>query len=222
MAFRCQEQNETVPTEDDAQNASEADARRSVSVLKTMDTQKKMRLLSQAALDDALDWHMESGCAYHIISAGDVDSLTYLRHIVRQQRCDYVLLSTWCMALADAQEMRTWVERGFVKRFDFYVGEIFKNGYRGCRDELDSICALTGGRTARFRNHSKLMCVYGESFDCVIESSANVDTNPRTEQTCITVSTELADFYKAYFDGVNDFDGGYKEWRPWTRGTSTP
>lgn len=122
MAFRCQGQSEPVPAEDDAQNASEADTRRSVSVLKTMDTQKKMRLLSQAALDWQLDWHMEPGCAYHIISAGDVDSLTYLRHIVRQQRCTYVLLSTWCMALADAQEMRTWVERGFVKRFDFYDG----------------------------------------------------------------------------------------------------
>lgn len=194
-----------------------ADERRTVGVFKTMGVQRKMRLLSEAALDDALDWHFEQGMAYHIISAGDVDSLTYLRHVVRQQRCDYVLLSTWCMAVADAQEMLSWVERGIVGRFDFYVGEIFKNGYRGCRDVLDEICRIGGGRTARFRNHSKLMVVYGERFDCAIESSANVDTNPRTEQTCITVDSGLCDFYKEYFDGINDFDGNYKEWKPWTR-----
>lgn len=192
-----------------------ADSGRTVSVFKTMDTQKKMRLLSEAALDDALDWHFEEGTAYHIISAGDVDSLTYLRHILKQQRAKYVLIATWCMALKDAEEMERWIERGLVGRFDFYVGEIFKDGYRGCREVLDRICAIGGGRSARFRNHAKLMVIYGERFDCVIESSANVDTNPRTEQTCITVNTGLCDFYKSYFDGINDFDGGYKEWEPW-------
>jgi hypothetical protein len=73
----------------------------------------------------------------------------------------------------------------------------------------------------RFRNHSKLMVVYGERFDCVIESSANVDTNPRTEQTCVTVDSGLCDFYKGYFDGINDFDGGYREWTPWERASRT-
>lgn len=199
----------------DDENVEAADKLRSVSVLKTMDTQRKMRLLSEAALSDALDWHLEQGVAYHVISSGDVDSLTFLRHVLRDQRADYVILSTWCMATSDAIEMREWVERGLVSRFDYYVGEIFKGGYRGCRDVLDETCHLCGGRVARFRNHSKLMCIFGERYDCVIESSANVDTNPRTEQTCITASSDLARFYKEYFDDINDFDGGYKNWTPW-------
>ena len=200
-----------------ASNAAEADARRTVSVFKTMSTTKKMRLLSESRLDGALDWHLEPGCAYHVISAGDVDSLTYLRHIAKDQRVEYAIVATWCMATKDAEEMRSWVERGLVGRFDFYVGEIFKDGYRGCRDVLDEICATCGGRVARFRNHSKVMVVYGECYDCAVESSANVDTNPMTEQTCITVDSGLADFYKDYYDGINDFDGGYRGWEPWTR-----
>ena len=207
------EPSEPARAEADEQEAAEG--KRSVRMLKTMDVQKRMRLLSEAALDDVLPWHFERGAAYHVISAGDVDSLTFLRHVVKQQRCDYVILSTWCMAVADAREMLEWARRGFVGRFDFYVGEIFKDGYRGCRDVLDEICRTGGGRTARFRNHSKLMVVYGEHFDCVIESSANVDTNPRTEQTVITVDTELCDFYRSYFDGINDFDKGYPDWQPW-------
>ena len=197
------------------QDVPAADRQRSVTVLKTMDVQRKMRLLSEAALDDALDWHLEPGCAYHVISAGDVDSLTFLRHVLRDQRADYVLLSTWCMAVRDAEEMASWVERGLVGRFDFYVGEIFKDGYRGCRDVLDGICAKTGGRVARFRNHSKLMVVFGERYDCAIESSANVDTNPRCEQTCVTIDAGLCRFYKDWFDKINDFDGGYAGWEPW-------
>lgn len=133
-----------VEVEEDEQ--APVEARRSVQMLKTMDVQKRMRLLSESALDGVLPWHFEEGAAYHVISAGDVDSLTYLRHVVRQQRCEYVILSTWCMAVADAREMLEWARRGFVRRFDFYVGEIFKDGYRGCRDVLDEICAIGGGQ----------------------------------------------------------------------------
>ena len=188
---------------------------RTVQVFKTWDTQKKMRVMSEANLDAALDWHLEPGTAYHVISYGDVDSLTFLRHIVKQQRIRYAFVATWCMATSDAVEMRSWVERGDVGRFDYYVGEIFKSGYRGCLDVLDEICKQTGGRVARIRNHSKLMAFFGERFSGVIESSANVDTNPRIEQTCITIDKGLAEFYKAFFDQMIDYDGRYKEWTPW-------
>lgn len=199
-------------------NDVQVDSYRKVSVFKTMTTQEKMRLLSESALDAALDWHLRDGVAYHMISSGDVDSLTYLRHIAKDQHLDYVMLSTWCMAKSDAEEMLSWVQRGIVDRFDFYVGEIFKSGYRGCIDVLDEICKLCGGRVARFRNHSKLMCFFGDRYSGVIESSANVDTNPRTEQTCITVDRGIAEFYLDYFDKINDFDGRYREWSPWERG----
>lgn len=175
----------------------------------------KMRILSEAELSKIADWHFEKNVAYHFITAGDVDSLTFLRWILRQQPLKYACISTWCMSPKDAEEMLTWLDRGLVQRFDFYVGEIFKDGYRGCRDILDKICKKCGGRVARFRNHSKLMACYGRDFDFVIESSANIDTNPRTEQTCITTVRDLADFYINYFNKINDFDGGYKNWQPY-------
>ena len=192
----------------------EEEHRRTVQVFKTWDTQKKMRVMSEKALEEALDWHLEEGAAYHIISYGDVDSLTYLRHIARQQRIKYCILTTWCMANADAEEILGWVRKGNAGRFDFYVGEIFKNGYRGCLDIIDQICKESGGRVARVRNHSKIMAFFGERFSGVIESSANVDTNPRIEQTCITINKDLAVFYKDFFDSMKDFDNRYPDWRP--------
>lgn len=220
-AFEMPQQ--TAPAEPaESNNDAEAEAIRHVAVFKTMSTQRKMRLLSEAALDAALPWHLETqeGTAYHCLSSGDVDALSYLRHIVKDQRLDYVCLTTWCMATSDAKEMLEWVQRGDVGRIDFYVGEIFKNGYRGCLDVLDEICKLSGGRVARFRNHSKMMLFFGERYSGVIESSANVDTNPRTEQTCITIDRGLAEFYLDYFDGIRDFDGRYEQCQPWQRKTS--
>lgn len=59
------------------------------------------------------------------------------------------------------------------------------------------------------------MVLLGERFDCVIESSANINTNPRCEQTVVTVDSGLARFYKDYYDGINDFDGRFKNWEPY-------
>ena len=200
-------------------NEEVADKRRSVGMLKTMSVQKRLRLLSEAALDEELRFHLEVGSCYHFSTAGDVDSLTFIRHVVRDQQIRYMIVTTWCMARSDAQEMLRWVERGDVGRIDFYVGEIFKDGYRGCRDELFKIADLCGGRVARFRNHAKLCVAYGDRYNAIIEGSANIDTNPRTENTCITCEEgyELVDFYKEYFDGINSFDRGFEDWTPWER-----
>ena len=199
----------------EAEEVRDAERTRTVSAFKTMTPTRKLKLLSEAALDEALDWHLEYGVAYHCVSFGDVDSLTYLRHVLRQEKLEYLMVSTWCMAMEDAQEIAGWVERGMIEHIDFYVGEIFKNGYRGVRDAIEKIARATGGRVARFRNHSKVMAGFGEHFGFTIESSANINTNPRTEQTVITVDDGLALFYKEFFDGINSFDAGFEDWTPY-------
>ena len=65
-----------------------------------------------------------------------------------------------------------------------------------------------------FRNHAKVMILLGERFDAVIESSANVNTNPRTEQTVITVDSELARWYKEFFDGIKSFERNFDDVEP--------
>lgn len=208
------EEAETI-SKTEAEEVRDAERTRTVSVFKTMTPTRKLKLLSEAALDEALDWHLEYGVAYHCVSFGDVDSLTYLRHVLRQEKLEYLMVSTWCMAMEDAQEIAGWVERGMIEHLDFYVGEIFKNGYRGVRDAIEKVARSTGGRVARFRNHSKVMAGFGEHFGFTIESSANINTNPRTEQTVITVDDDLAIFYKEFFDGINSFDAGFEDWTPY-------
>jgi hypothetical protein len=42
----------------------------------------------------------------------------------------------------------------------------------------------------------------------VIESSANLNTNPRIEQTAITRCEDLYWFYRDFFDGLRSIDRG--------------
>ena len=198
-----------------AESTDELNADKSVQVKATENKQQMRRIRSELALEKELPWHFEQGVSYHCISFGDVDALTYMRVIVKQQKIRYALLSTWCMASEDISEIRSWLERGYIGRCDFYVGEIFKASYFKQYQELIALCKTLGGRVALCRNHAKIMVLFGEHFDAVIESSANVNTNPRIEQACITVNSELANWYKDFFDGIKSFERNFDEVQPW-------
>ena len=202
-------------SEEDRASSDAKNDDKTIQVKKTAFRHAARRVLSELALENELPWHFEPNVSYHCISFGDVDSLTYFRVIVKQQKIKYALLSTWCMAMEDINEIRAWLENGYIGRIDFYIGEIFKSSYLLQYKALIDICKKFGGRVCMFRNHSKIMVLLGERFDAVIESSANVNTNPRTEQSCITLNSELAHWYKDFFDSVKSFERHFDEVTPW-------
>jgi hypothetical protein len=182
---------------------------------KTHDRQFFRRFKSERELENTLDWDFEDGCAYYLISNGDIDSLSFLKRVISQDRLEYCLMSTWCMALQDIEEIDRWLTIGRIQRFDSYVGEIFKGSYENEWVRLCKLHEKHGGRAAIFRNHSKIFVCIGNKIDCVIESSANVNTNPRTENTVITVSKMLAAEYKRFFDGIVSFERNFDDWKPY-------
>lgn len=161
---------------------------------------------SEHALEEAINWHFEEGDCYHCFSFGDVDSFSFFKHVLRQQHIKYAALSTWCMAGEDVQELRNFHRRGMIDRVDFYLGEIFRASYPEVYDMVVDFIDECGGRMVIFRNHSKVMAIKGERFDCVIESSANINTNPRSENTVVTVDHELAEAYIKLFSEITPFN----------------
>lgn len=211
---------DTVPAPSDKSEGKERiddpNKERGVRVIATRGRYFERRIKSELALEEALPWHFEQGTAYHCFSFGDVDSLTYLRAIIKQQRVEYVLLSTWCMSATDVDEIAKWIERGDLGHIDFYVGEIFQARYASVYLMLSELARNVGGRVAIFRNHSKVMAGFGERFDFAIESSANVNTNPRSEATVVTVGTSLARWYKEeIFDNIQSFNRDFDDWEPY-------
>lgn len=60
------------------------------------------------------------------------------------------------------------------------------------------------------------MAGFGERFDFVIEGSANVNTNPRSECAVITVDSGLARWYKdEIFDKIQSFNKDFEGWQPY-------
>lgn len=173
------------------------------------------RIKSELVLEESLPWHFRQGDIFHCMSNGDVDSLSYLRAIVKQQPVKYMLLSTWVMAMTDVEEIASWIARGYVGRCDFYVGEHVPSGYAAIYQAIKQKCLVPGARIAVFRNHSKVFAGYGRDFDFAGVSSANVNTNPRCENMTITIDTGVVDFYKQWFDEIKSFLRDCDNWEPW-------
>jgi hypothetical protein len=150
---------------------------------------------------------LQKNTQYNFITAGDIDALTYLKIIINHHSLDHCIISTWCMSGGDAEEIARWVVDGKIKHLDVYVGEILPSSDKAAWRVLKNLYkAKPGlGRLIAFRNHAKIFAGKNEEDDFYfgLQSSANINTNPRCEQACLTTDKDLYKFYKDYFDKIN-------------------
>lgn len=167
------------------------------------------RANAEATLAEILPAVFTEGESWHVISRGDIDSLSYLRHLLTGvTHLDHVLMSTWCIAKKDLEEIAAWIDAGKIDQFDLYAGEIFPGSYG---DEYEMVLKMVetyGCRLVVAKNHSKvtLASQAASNYHIVIESSANVNTNPRIEQSAVHANAELHAFYLEFFNGVKSID----------------
>lgn len=99
-------------------------------------------------------------------------------------------------------------EGGRIKGCDIYVGEIFKSSYAPIWGSLKDFYKghPEQGRLAMFKCHAKIIVGKTPDFAFSVQTSANMDTNPRTEQACIQIGDETYDFFKTYLDGIISYE----------------
>lgn len=212
--FGNEPQTPSEPLDDDtAENATGAKRahRRTKECTELSQRFEYRRAFSEVSMLEAMKYvTMQNGCTYNFITAGDVDSLTYLKVVLNQHDLDFMLCSTWCMAAEDILQLQQWYEAGRIKKFDMYLGEIFPGSYRIEWAMVKKFYHAhpEAGRAAVFKNHSKIYagCNFADDFYFGIQTSANINTNPRTEQGSITIDRGLFEFYKEYFDGIKSFE----------------
>lgn len=144
----------------------------------------------------------EKGKSYHIISGGNVDLLSHLRWILcHWKQIDHLFISAWAISGTDILLLERWAERGQLRDISLVVGDVFPRKYLKEWEKLEEM--RERGIISRIfseKIHSKLMLMEAsDGTKIVVESSANCNMNPRVEQSIVTVSDKLHDFYKEYF-----------------------
>ncbi len=162
---------------------------------------------SEKALEDSIHrWSFREGDCYHCFTFGDVDFMTFVKFILRQQYVPYIAVSSWVISGEDILDLQEWQRRGLIGRIDLFLGEIFERSYPDAYEVARKLIAQCGGRLCIIRNHSKLVAIQGERFNALIESSANMNTNPRSENAVITVDRSLVEECIDFLAGIQPFN----------------
>jgi hypothetical protein len=161
------------------------------------------RANSEAVLANLLPATFEPGTSWHVISSGDIDALSYLRHALKGYgHFQFVMLSTWCAARADMDELGEWLDAGLIEHLEFHAGEIFPHREIEAYERALELVAAFGMGLTISRNHAKIILCERDDIALAMEASANVNTNPRVEQCAIHASRELFDHYRGFFSGL--------------------
>jgi hypothetical protein len=148
---------------------------------------------------------LSPGYSYHFLSAGDIDAVSFLTLLIEKHGpFDTLYGSTWTMSRQDCELLDHYLADGLIKSITFFTGEYFAKRETSVYASLVDVIRRHGGRLKMFRNHCKILLVHNQDADfwAVVESSANFTTNPRSEQTVVTPSRELFEFYKSWFEDL--------------------
>lgn len=117
-----------------------------------------------------------------------------------------VLISAWAISGTDILLMDRWIKEDKIEQFELLVGDIFPTKYKmEWKKLMEMYDAGSLKKVNKATIHSKLLLMEAEDgTKLVIESSANCNMNPRVEQSCVTVSDKLYNFYYTYLQEMLD------------------
>lgn len=145
-----------------------------------------------------------AGKSYHIMTGGNVDLLAHLQWaLLHWKRVERVFISAWAISGADILLCKRYLEEGSVGTLELLLGDIFPSKYKMEWQKLMEM--YDAGIITNIYNstiHSKVLLIDCGEEKVVVESSANCNMNPRVEQSCITVSNQLFEFYDVYLHGI--------------------
>lgn len=146
-----------------------------------------------------------AGKSYHLLTGGNVDLLAHMQWLMLHwKRLKRVFISAWAISGADILLCQKWLEAGEIGELELLLGDIYPTKYKMEWKKLTEMYDK-GIITNIFKStiHSKVMLLEAEDgTKVVVVSSANCNMNPRVEQSCVTVSDKLFDFYDVYLHEI--------------------
>lgn len=183
----------------------QGDARKTATMAARYEKVKGIRVHREENLKRIFPPKLERGTAYHFLTAGDIDQLSFPTVILEKLGPFPVFYcSSWTMTRTDVGIIESWADAGMIGAPSFFTGEYFQTRETSAYASLVDMIQRTGGRLRTFRNHAKVTLLGCPERDewLTLTGSANLSMNPRTEQTVLFNDPEVFNFYRAWFDDL--------------------
>lgn len=111
----------------------------------------------------------------------------------------HVLISTWSTGFYDAERAKTFRDDGRMLSCRFIMDSSDKRGQAKGTD----VAELFGADAIRTtRTHAKFVVISNDQWNVVIQSSMNLNLNPRSEQFSMTDDADVAAFIRGEIAGA--------------------
>ena len=168
---------------------------------------------SDYLVNDKLDRFPNEGDCFHVLTAGDVDLMSFLNWATAGQKLDYLIISSWVVSAIHIAEIEEKVKKGYIKTVDFYASTICWRQFIYSYKAMEEVAQAHGGRVCIFNDHAKLLLGFGEKFNFIVESSGNLQQNVRSENFTVTIDKQLPYYYKEILDSVKSWDNNFNDWK---------
>lgn len=160
---------------------------------------------SVAKLEKYIDGLPGSGFVHKFITDGGFSSISFVKYIADRCHIYDFYVSSFRIGKKELLLINSLYSSGNIDRCHFAVGTLMasgdksdrKYGYYECFKEL---CDRNGWEYAVVNNHSKILLFDTDAGKYVIETSSNLNENPKIEQFSFEQDAGLYDFYKSVFD----------------------
>lgn len=139
------------------------------------------------------------------LTAGQFSAIDALEHMANELGPADVRISTWTTGIYDITRAAKLRANGNLRDVKFLLD---RGSFERSPQFAGPLIAALGPEAFRcMLVHAKVIIVHGERGSAAFRSSMNLNKNLRTEQFDIDVSTEVADFYAAWFDALWEESG---------------
>lgn len=144
-------------------------------------------------------------CFKFLSVQGGFSSIAFIKLVSDIEKIEDLFVSSLVVGKKHIIELDKMYKNNKLNNCNFVVGTIFKQSNSkdyGYFDIFKKICNKNNWNYKQVNNHSKIILMKTKDNYYVLETSSNLNENPKIEQFSFENSKELYSFYKKFFDEV--------------------
>jgi hypothetical protein len=150
---------------------------------------------------------------YKFISDGGFSSIGFIKFVADRVRIETLHAATLRVGKKHLAVLDNLKKQGKLNRCIFAVGNLMKDDSErgksyGYYDDLKRVCELNDWEIIVANNHAKILLFDTENGRYVLETSSNLNENPKIEQFSFEKNEELYSFYLKFFERLRNEASG--------------
>lgn len=151
-------------------------------------------------IDSLIDRLPENEECFKFLSDGGFSSICFVLFVADRVKINNLHVSSFRVGKKDIQVMHL-LKKGLLDYAEFALCQFAKDETGGTFSIVKKVCEENGWHIHTMNNHSKVHLYDTEKGKFVLETSSNLNENPKIEQFSFEKDAELYDFYLKHMFG---------------------